>query len=159
MRVVPTIYEIRVALETTLFLALTPSFQAEEIVIIQPGEEIAPDLKKIQVIHSVNPGKVQVGELDLRGGASIRPGVYTIMLSCPNEVDAYIQTTKLTDVIERAFSGKELSAGDGKKVFIDLVDIENPGKLPDNRLGQTISVNWWAWAGEFDDEIEDFEGE
>ena len=48
----PTVYKIRIALETALFAALTPAFESGEIGIVQPGEEIAPDLKKIQVIHS-----------------------------------------------------------------------------------------------------------
>lgn len=148
--VTPTVYEIRVALETVLFEALTPSYNAGEVVIIQPGEEIAPDLKKIQVIHNVNPGKVQVGELNLREGLSIRPGVYTILLSCPNAVEALTKTMQLAGVVAEAFSGKRFSAGDGKEVFVDLVDIENPGQTPDKRLGQTLSVNWWAWAGGYE---------
>lgn len=152
MSIAPTVYEIRVALETQLFAALAPAFEAGEVVIVQPGEEIAPDLRKIQVIHNVNPGKVQVGELDLRGGMSRRPGVYTILLSCPNEVDAFTRTMQLASELEAAFSGRTLAAGECKSVFIDLVDIENPGQTPDNRLGQMLSVNWWAWAGGYEGE-------
>lgn len=152
MSIAPTVYEIRVALETQLFDALKAAFEAGEIVIVQPGEEIAPDLRKIQVIHTVNPGKVQVGELDLRGGMSRRPGVYTILLSCPNEVDTFTRTMQLASELDAAFSGKTLSAGESKAVFVELVDIENPGQTPDNRLGQMLSVNWWAWAGGYEGE-------
>lgn len=152
MSIAPTVYEIRVALETQLFDALKSAFEAGEVVIVQPGEEIAPDLRKIQVIHNVNPGKVQVGELDLRGGMSRRPGVYTVLLSCPNEVESFTRTMQLASELDAAFSGKTLSAGDGKAVFIDLVDIENPGQTTDNRLGYMLAVNWWAWAGGYEGE-------
>lgn len=152
MSIAPTVYEIRVALETQLFDALKAAFEAGEVVIVQPGEEIAPDLRKIQVIHTVNPGKVQVGELDLRGGMSRRPGVYTVLLSCPNEVESFTRTMQLASELEAAFSGRTLAAGECKSVFIGLVDIENPGQTPDNRLGQTLSVNWWAWAGGYEGE-------
>lgn len=149
-KITPTVYEIRVALESVLFASLKTAFDAKEVVIVQPGEEIKPDLKKIYVVHNVNPGKVQVGELNLREGLSVRPGVYTILLSCPNNVDSFRRTMQLTSVVAAAFSGKSLSAGDGKEVFVDLVDIENPGQTPDKRLGQTLSVNWWAWAGGYE---------
>lgn len=146
----PSVYDIRVALETVLFDALTPAYNAGEVVIIQPGEELKPELQKIYIIHNVNPGTVQPGELDYRHGYAKRPGVYSILLSCPNDVDAYNDTLELAEVISDAFYGRKIPAGEGKKVFIGLVDITNPGQTPDNRLGTSVTVNWTAWAGGYE---------
>ena len=59
----PDLFSVRKALESVLFTALTAEQAAGNVIIIQPGEDLKPDLKKIQVIHSVNPGKVMDGEL------------------------------------------------------------------------------------------------
>lgn len=148
----PTLYEIRIALETALFSALTPAFQAGEVVIVQPGEEIAPALQKIQVIHNVNPGEVQPGELDPRGGIAPRLGVYTILLSCPNDVESLTRTWELAGELERDLRGRELPVGECGAVYVGEVNTTNVGQTPDNRLGLSLSVEWWAWAGGYTEE-------
>ena len=147
-----TLYEIRRALEAALFEALTPAFQAGEIAIVQPGEEIAPDLRKIQVIHNVNPGTIQAGELDPRRGYAPRPGVYTVLLSCIDDVDALARTWELAGELERALRGRELAATECASVRIGEVDTTNVGRTPDNRLGLSLAINWYAWAGGYEEE-------
>ena len=148
----PTVYEIRIALETALFAALTPAFESGEIVIVQPGEEIAPDLKKIQVIHNVNPGAIQSGELDPRGGIAPRLGVYTILLSCPNDVESLTRTWEIAGELEKSLRGRELAAGECGNVYVGEVTTTNVGQTPDNRLGLSLSADWWAWAGGYTEE-------
>lgn len=148
----PTLYEIRIALETALFAALTPAFQAGEIVIVQPGEEIAPDLKKIQVIHNVNPGQIQPGEIAPRSGIAPRLGVYTVLLSCQNDVTSFSRTWKLAGELEKDLRGRELTAGECGLVYIGEIVTTNVGQTPDNRLGLSLSADWWAWAGGYEEE-------
>ena len=142
----PTPYEARIALESRLFELLSPAYEAGEIVIVQPGEEVAPDLKKIQVIHTVNPGIVEGGEVDIVRGISPRIGVYIITLSVPNDVQQLSRAWELAGELEQGFRGVTLSSDKGK-VYVNEPYTTNVGELPDSRLGLSVTVNWWAWTG------------
>lgn len=146
----PKIYEIREALDTVLYDALEPAYNAGKVQILPPAEEHKPDPKKIWAINTLSPGEVFGGEIPLRIGAGRRPGVYTVLLSSPFDVNSNREAMNLADTVSKAFWGRTIPAGEGKKVNIDMVDITNTGTLPDNRLGHTVTVNWWARAGEYE---------
>ena len=133
------LFSVRVALESALFAALTAEQAAGNIIIIQPGEDLKPDLKKIQVIHSVAPGKVMDGELGGRQGICPRMGAYTVTLSIPAN-----DTVKL----ETSFYRIDLPVRDsGCKVMCDEPYTTNVGETDDKRLALSVSIPWWIWAG------------
>ena len=149
----PTLFEIRVALETALFAAVQPSFSAGDVIIIQPGEELKPDLDKIQVIHSVNPGEVQDGELGGRQGVCPRVGVYVVTLSCPNDTERLSQAWKLSSAIESKFYRADLPVTDADcSVMCDEPYTTNVGETDDKRLALSVSIPWWVWAGGYEGE-------
>lgn len=145
----PDLFSVRKALESALFAALTAEQAAGNVIIIQPGEDLKPDLKKIQVIHSVNPGKVMDGELGGRLGICPRVGVYTVTLSSlQNDIAKYTKEWKLCSLIEKAFRRKELPIEDSNcKVMCDEPYTMNVGKTDDKRLALSVSIPWWVWAG------------
>lgn len=149
----PTPYEIRVALETHLFGVLQPAFEAGQVVIVQPGEDIKPDLDKVQVLHVVTPGTPTDGELGGRQGVSPRPGVYVITLSVPQDTIWLQDAWELCGVLEAAFY----------RVFLPVLGLEytvlctepyttNVGEDPDTkRLALSVTVPWSVWAGGYED--------
>ncbi len=148
----PTLFEIRVALETALFAAVQSYFDAGDIIVIQPGGELKPDLDKIQIIHSVNPGVVQDGELGGRQGLCPRDGVYVVTLSCPNNTDRLAQTWELSSIVESKFYRADLPITDADCfVMCDEPYTTNVGETDDKRLALSVSITWWVWAGGYDE--------
>lgn len=144
----PGLYETRIALETYLFSVLKSAFQEGSLVIVQPGEDIKPDLNKIQVIHSVNPGNTLEGELGGRNGIVPRVGVYVITLSSPNDSKKFAEAQKIASNIERAFYRVDLPVeGTDCTVMCNQSIMNNVGETSDKRLVLSISVDWWVWAG------------
>ena len=145
------LYAVRVALETHLFAALEPSFTAGETIIVQPGQDITPDLAKIQVIHSVSPGAVLAGELGGRQGICPRPGVYLVTLSSPASDTARLaRAWRLCGLVERAFYRADLPA-DGGVVCCEeprarVISSRNAGET-DGRPALSVSIPWWVWTG------------
>ncbi len=145
----PDLYAVRVALEAHLFAALEPAFAAGDVIIVQPGEDIRPDLDRIQVIHSVNPGAVLDGEMGGRQGVCPREGVYVITLSSPpNDTGRLAEAWKLAGVIEDAFYREDLPvAGTECAVSCEEPYTTNVGETTDKRLALSVSIPWWIWAG------------
>lgn len=142
----PDIYAVRVALEGALFECLKEAFQQGLIVFVQPAEEIAPDLHKIQVIHSVNPGKAQGGELGSQG-IFPRLGVYTVTLSCPADSSKTLtEGWKLCSVLETYFCRKDIPISDNCEVMCDEPYTTNVGEQ-DSRLALSVTIPWWVWSG------------
>ncbi len=150
----PTTYEVCLALEKALFAALGEAVQAGGVVIVQPGAESAPDLKKIQVLHTVKPGEVQSGELGGRQGLSLRTGVYSITLSCPpNDATAFAEAWRLTGVLEKALYRASLPIADSEGVVACKEPlITNVGETADKRLALSVSLPWWVWTGGYEGE-------
>lgn len=145
----PDLFSVRVALESALFAALTAEQAAGNIIIIQPGEDLKPDLKKIQVIHSVNPGKVMDGELGGRQGICPRMGAYTVTLSIPaNDTVKLAKGWELCSLLETSFFRLDLPvSGSAFKVMCDEPYTTNVGETDDKRLALSVSIPWWVWAG------------
>lgn len=145
----PDLFSVRKALESALFAALTAEQAAGNIIIIQPGEDLKPDLKKIQVIHSVNPGKVMDGELGGRQGICPRMGAYTVTLSIPaNDTAKLAKGWELCSLLETSFYRIDLPVRDsGCKVMCDEPYTTNVGETDDKRLALSVSIPWWIWAG------------
>lgn len=143
----PDLFAIRVTLETALFACLAEEQAQGNVYIVQPGTEASPDLKKIQVIHAVNPGNVQDGELGQQGVCP-RLGVYTIMLSVPADDTARLaKAWQLCDAIERAFFRADLPIEDScQNVMCGEPYTTNVG-TQDKRLALSVTVPWWAWTG------------
>lgn len=142
----PTPYEIRVAMETALFEELAPAHTAGEIVLVQPGMPIAPEMTAIQVVHTLNPGEMQDGELAGRDGVCPRLGVYIVMFSCPVDTAKLAQAEKLAGDIEKAFYRREVPVDDCA-ILCGEPYVTNTGETPDNRLAVTVTIPWWTWAG------------
>lgn len=144
----PDLFSIRVSLETALFACLQREQEQGTVIVIQPGEDIKPDLDKIQVLHAVNPGEVQTGELG-RQGVCPRLGVYTITLSVPpNNTQRLALAWRLCSNIEKVFYREDLPVeGSSCTVMCDEPYTTNVGETDDNRLALSVSVPWWVWSG------------
>lgn len=149
-----TPYEIRVALEKKLFEALQEPFAAGKLIIVQPGQDISPDMQKIQVVHTVAPGIVQTGELGGRGGYCPRQGAYTILLSCPADDTAILADAwDISGSLEAAFFRADCAIADSHcRVMCEQPYTTNVGETPDKRLGLSVTVPWWVWAGGYEGE-------
>ena len=143
----PNLFAIRVALETALFACLSEEQKKGNLVIVQPGTELKPNLKNIQVIHAVNPGDIQAGELG-RQGVCPRLGVYTITLSVPPDDTVQLaRAWQLCSTIEQTFYRVDLPIeGSDCAVMCNEPYTTNVGET-DNRLALSVTVPWWAWAG------------
>lgn len=144
----PDLFAVRVALETALFATVREEFTAGTVVIVQPADELKPDLRKIQILHSVNPGEVQSGELG-RIGVCPRVGVYTITLSCPPHDTAMLEKAwRLCSLIESSFYRVDLPIPNSScRVMCEEPYTTNVGEVPDKRLAMSVTVPWWTWTG------------
>ncbi len=142
----PELFAVRVALEGALFECLKDAFQQGQIVFVQPAEDIAHDLQKIQVIHAVNPGKTQSGELGSQG-VFPRIGVYTVTLSCPaDNTKTLAECWKLCSVLENYFCRLDIPVSDSCEVMCDEPYSTNVGEQ-DSRLALSVTIPWWVWSG------------
>lgn len=143
---VPELFAVRTALESSLFDCLSDAFQKGLLVFAQPADEIATDLKKIQVIHSVNPGKTQSGELG-NEGVFPRLGVYTVTLSCPaSSTKTLAEGWKLCSILENYFCRRDIPVSDGCEIMCDEPYTTNVG-AQDSRLALSVTIPWWVWSG------------
>lgn len=145
----PDLFSVRKTLELALFDAMTAEQISGNIIIIQPGEELKPDLNKIHVIHSVNPGKVMDGELSGRDGICPRLGVYTVTLSIPeNDTTKLAKAWELCSMIEEKFYRAALDIDNSScSVMCDEPYTTNIGEFNDKRLALSVSIPWWVWTG------------
>lgn len=142
----PELFAVRTALEGALFECLKEAFQKGLLVFVQPAEDMASDLQKIQVIHAVNPGKTETGELGSQG-VFPRIGVYTVTLSCPaGSVKLLAESWKLCSVLETYFCRKDIPVSDGCEVMCDEPYTTNVGEQ-DSRLALSVTIPWWVWSG------------
>ena len=143
---IPDLFSVRTALERALFECLTDAFQQGLIVFVQPADEMASDLKKIQVIHAVNPGDTQEGELGCLG-VFPRVGGYTVTLSCPaDNTKTLAEGWKLCSVLENYFCRKDIPISDACEVMCDEPYTTNVGEQ-DSRLALSVTIPWWVWSG------------
>lgn len=145
----PDLFSVRVALETALFAIVEGEQASGAVIIIQPGEDIKPDLKKIQIIHTVSPGDIMDGELGGRHGICPRMGVYTVMLSSPqNDTVKLAKAWNLCGRIESAFYRIDLPIENTAcTIMCNEPYTTNVGETDDKRFALSVSIPWWVWSG------------
>lgn len=154
----PTLYDTRIALETALFSAIEQEFDAEGLVVLQPGDNIATEQNTdIVLIHNVNPGKPQTGEMAGRHGVVPHPGVYIVTLSCLNKPSIINRAWGITDTLERYFYRASLPVGDGECCHVEVEEpyTTNVGPINGtNRVAISVTVPWRIWKGGYEEQIE-----
>lgn len=149
-----TNYETRVALETELFAAIEQEYMLGGIAVLQPGDDFASVSGDIVVIHNVNPGKPQSGEMAGRHGLSPVPGVYIVTFSCLNDPQTIQRAWNLSDVVMRRFYRAALHVeGKAYDVAIGEPYTSNVGPISGtNRVAVSVTIPWRIWQGGYIDE-------
>lgn len=109
-------------------------------------------MKKIQIIHVVNPGAVITGELGGRYGVCPRKGAYIITLSIPtNDTKKLSKGLELCSVLESFFYRVDIPIeGYECCVMCDEPYTMNIGETEDKRLAYSVEIPWWVWAGGYE---------
>lgn len=134
---------------TTALVGRMAHVVGKDAVILSLWQDNNPDAASIMVSHAVSPNGMRTLEKGGSTALAVLSGIYSITLSAPtNSATKTALATKLTDRLIRAFYQQQIPLRD-LYVYTEEAYPSKPVRTEDKRISYPVTVRWFAWAGNY----------
>lgn len=151
----PSLNDMRRAFFAKTQKILAEDVKSGKVFIVPPAQDADPELKKMLVLCSFTPGKVDHLEIGWGNASGARHVIWKMTISSLKDVNAN-EPWLVPEKLESAYAPYSVDflpitdfqddAATAFKINCEFPYSENVGLLPDGRNGITVTVPWWTWT-------------